>query len=97
MSLHNLSFRSPMLGLVGMFFAGFVATHAMYGLMLASVRVNGPVYERIAARKDVVSELAPPPVIEAYVNVIHLLQSQDPAQRQALIEKIERREADLEA
>src|SRR5437588_12376076 len=97
MSLHNLLFRSRMLVLVAVFFVGLVSTHVMYGIMLASVRVNGPVYDRISVRKDVISELMPPPTLEAYVLVIHFVQTQDPAQRKALVEKIEKREPDLDA
>src|SRR5262245_35614963 len=84
MSLQNLRFRSRMLLLVGIFLAGLAATHVMYALMLSSVRVNGPLYHRIAQGKDITGELIPPPVMESYVLVIHLLEEKDPARRQAL-------------
>ena len=45
MSLKNLSFKSRMMLLVGVFLVVLAGTHVMYAVMLGILRVNGPVYE----------------------------------------------------
>ncbi len=97
MSLKNLRFKSRMLILVGIFLAVLVATHFMYGVMLAVVRVNGPLYERISQGKDIVSELVSTNNDESYIGLVHLLDEANPARRREFIKRLETLEAEYQA
>src|SRR4051812_22022832 len=96
MSLKNLRFKSRMFLLVGVFLLVLVGTHVMYGVMLNSVRVNGPVYDRIAQGKDIIADLVPTNNNESYITVLQLLEEPDPARRQESIRKLEKLEKDYE-
>ena len=97
MSLKNLRFKSRMLLLVGIFLAVLLATHVMYGVMLAIVRVNGPLYERISQGKDIVSELVSTNNDESYLTLLHLFDETNPAQRQELIKRLEKLEVEYQS
>src|SRR5262249_45058292 len=97
MSLKNLSFRSRMLLLVGLFLLRLACTHAMYVTMLGPVQIHGTIYQRIAAKETVLAALEPPPILEAYVATLHLVAEPDAARRQALVQTIEQQEARMES
>jgi methyl-accepting chemotaxis protein WspA len=97
MPLKNLRFKSRMSLLVGVFLLVLVGTHIMYGVMLGILRVNGPVYERIRFGKEIVSNIQPTNYNSSYVAVIQLLQADNPAERQKLMKRLEKLEADYAA
>src|SRR4051794_30296835 len=92
MSLKNLPFKSRMFLLVGVFLLVLVGSHAMYGMMLSSIRVNGPVYDRIAQGKDIIADLVPTNNNESYITFLQLLEEPDPAHRQESIRRLEKLE-----
>ena len=69
MLLKNSSFKSRMVFLSAVFLFALMATHLMYGIMISTVRVNGPLYRDIEAEKDLIADVMPPPqyVIESYL------------------------------
>jgi signal transduction histidine kinase/BarA-like signal transduction histidine kinase len=58
---------------------------------LNEVRVGGPVYQRIAASKDLRSDLMPPPLYlgESYLTALELNQSATSAEQEALTHRLE--------
>jgi methyl-accepting chemotaxis protein WspA len=80
--------------LVGLFLLGLAATHAMYWIMILSVRVNGPLYHDIAQDKDIVADTLPPPqyVIESYLVVLQMIDEKDPTKQRELIGRFKRLE-----
>ena len=97
MSLNDLRFKSRMFLLVGVFLLGLLTTHALYGVMLGILRINGPLYERIRIGKDIVASLEPTNANASYVVLNHLLQENDPAQRSKLMKRLEKLEEEYEA
>ncbi len=83
MLLQNTSFKTRMIVLSAVFLLGLAVTHLMYGLMISSVRVNGPLYNRIVQDKDLTADILPPPqyIIESYLLVLQMVDEQDPALR----------------
>jgi two-component system cell cycle sensor histidine kinase/response regulator CckA len=59
-------------------------------LVLRVVDLNGPLYNRIARSKDLVSDVLPPPlfVVESHLHVLQLVAEKDPAQRAALLARL---------
>jgi methyl-accepting chemotaxis protein len=64
---------------------GLVVNH-----LLEETKINGPVYERIIADKDLVADILPPPayVIESYLVASRGMLETNPAQLKALSEKL---------
>ena len=87
--LSNLTFKQRMTLLVVLFLAALISTHLMYVLMLERLRINGPLYQRIAQGKDVVADVLPPPeyVIESYLTLLEMVTVSDASERQELIDK----------
>ena len=83
MLLQNTSFKTRMIVLSLVFLTGLLVTHLMYGLMIASVRVNGPLFDRIIQGKDLTADILPPPqyIIESYLLVLQMVDEQDEALR----------------
>jgi methyl-accepting chemotaxis protein WspA len=81
MLLQNTSFKTRMIVLSLVFLAGLLVTHAMYFFMIASVRVNGPLFEQIIQGKDLKADILPPPqyIIEPYLLVLQMVDEQDEA------------------
>jgi methyl-accepting chemotaxis protein WspA len=80
--------------LVGVFLLGLAATHAMYSVMVLNLRVNGPIYERVAEDKDLIADVLPPPqyVIEPYLLVLQIMDESDEARRSELIDRFKQLE-----
>lgn len=63
---------------------------------LKELSVNGPVYQQIIQGKDLVADILPPPeyIIEAYLVLLELSRSDNPAETDALLERFEHLRAD---
>jgi len=78
MRLHKFKIRTRFLILLVCFFTGFIA----YGLLsfstLNQLRVNGPLYQRIALSKDLVADILPPPkfIIESMLVCLQIRDSE---------------------
>jgi methyl-accepting chemotaxis protein WspA len=96
MILKNRSFKSRMGLLVGLFLLGLLATHAMYWVMILSVRVNGPLYRDIVQDKDIVADVLPPPqyIIESYLVVLQMIDATDANTQEDLIDKFRQKESE---
>lgn len=83
----HLSFRVRMIMLVSVFLIGTAVTHVMYTTMILSVRIHGPMYERIVADKDIIADVLPPPqyIIESYLTVFQMMDAQTASERDRLI------------
>ncbi len=87
MALKNASFRSRMLLLIGAFLTGYAITHVMYAVMIANVKVNGPLYNNITQSKDLINDLTPPVLFLRSPNltIYQMLDEENPAELRALI------------
>ncbi|NVM80195.1 methyl-accepting chemotaxis protein [Duganella sp. SG902] len=77
---------------------GFILYGAWSVKVLRDVRVNGPIYERIAESKDLVADVLPPPeyIIESYLVVHQLLASERPDERRQLTSRLRSLRQDFE-
>ena len=99
MALSNpLSIRYRLYGLVAVSMFGLVAVLALSGWLLARFRVNGPVYQRIVAAKDVIGDILPPPeyALEAYLVLYEIDNATAEPEVQALTERFRKLEADYQ-
>lgn len=96
MLLRNTSFKSRMIILSALFLLGLAVTHLMYCLIVASVRVNGPLYDQIAQGKDLTADILPPPqyIIESYLLVCEMVDEQDPVVRREQIAEFNQLESE---
>ncbi len=85
----NMRLAGKLSLLIGVFLAGFVAFVLLAQRTLDTVRVNGPIYGRIVQGKDLIADILPPPgyIIESYLLVQELHDSQDRSQISDLIER----------
>lgn len=99
MLLKNIGFKSRMILLTAMFLLGLVVTHLMYGAMISTVRVNGPLYNRIVADVNLIADILPPPqyIIESYLVVLEMVNEQDTTKRNELINRFKQLETDYDA
>src|SRR4051794_6249145 len=72
--LRDYSIRTRLYGLVAITTAGFVLVLGLTGWLFANYRVNGPVHDRIRARRSAMEELAPATlcVLDPYLTVHEL-------------------------
>jgi methyl-accepting chemotaxis protein WspA len=61
--LRDVSLRTKLHGLLLAYTATVVAVLALAGFLLAQYRVGGPAYREVSERKELVSELTPPPIL----------------------------------
>lgn len=78
---------------VALFVEGIVVNH-----LLEETKVNGPVYHRIIADKDLVADILPPPayIIESYLVVSRGLIETDPAALKKLAEQLPKLKSEYE-
>jgi methyl-accepting chemotaxis protein len=78
---------------VALFVQGIVVNH-----LLEDTKINGPIYKRIIADKDLVADILPPPayVIESYLVVSRGLLEQDPSEVKKLSEQIPKLKSEYE-
>jgi methyl-accepting chemotaxis protein WspA len=87
--LGNMKLATKMSLLVAVFLVGFLAFAWVSHRTLETVRVNGPFYNRIVEGKDLIADILPPPeyIIESYLLVHELSETNDKAQQDDLIER----------
>lgn len=86
--MNNLTFKSKLLSLIGIFAAGFIVSGLFSFNTLNQVKVNGPIYHDIALQKDLLADILPPPeyLIESYLVSLQMVG----ASRTVLTELIEK-------
>jgi methyl-accepting chemotaxis protein len=97
--LHDLTVRSKLTLLVGVFVVGFAAFGLCSQGTLNLVRVGGPYYQTIVQGKDVIADVVPPPeyLLEAYLVVLQMADETDPRQLESLAERSKQLRDDYEA
>jgi len=98
MLLKNISFKSRMMLLAATFLLGLVVTHLIYAVMIYTVSVNGPLYDRIIADEDLIADVLPPPqyIIESYLVVLQMVREEDPAKQEELIDRFSQLESEYD-
>jgi len=94
----NMTVRSKLSLLVGIFIFGFAAFGLCSQSTLNLVRVGGPYYRSIAQGKDVIADVVPPPeyLLEAYLVVLQMADESDPRQLDLLAQRSKQLRADYE-
>jgi len=77
--------------LISLFIFGFVFYGVWSFKTLNELKVNGPIYQRIAQNKDLVADILPPPeyILESYLTVLRLEDEPDNGEQRKLIRKLE--------
>ena len=85
--------------LIGLFAFGFVISGAWSFKTLDRLKVNGPVYQRIVQGKDLIADILPPPeyIIESFLVSLQISTSGDPAEQEALIERLKQLKSDYDS
>lgn len=98
MSSMHLSFKVRMMLLVSLFLVGLTVTHIMYSEMILTIRIHGPIYERIADDKDLIADILPPPqyIIESYLTVFQIMDATSAKERNRFIAKFQQLETQYE-
>ena len=74
MQLNKFSVKAKIFSLVGIFSFALIAYSAWSYNTLRVASVQGPYFEQISERKDLIADILPPPnyIIESYLMVLHL-------------------------
>ncbi len=88
--MNKLALNTKMASLVLIFALAFIGFWWSSAKTLAQLKINGPVYQDIVKGKDLVADILPPPeyIIEAYLDVLRLVDTHDKQERNALIENL---------
>ncbi|MDZ7938690.1 MAG: hypothetical protein U5M53_10585 [Rhodoferax sp.] len=92
----RFQFGQRLLLLLGAFSLGFLAYGAWTYRTLQTVQVGGPLYERIEASQNLLSDVLPPPsyIVESYLTCLQIATATAPEQQGQLIERLRKLEAD---
>jgi methyl-accepting chemotaxis protein len=95
---HNLSVKTKLLMLGGIFIGGFLAFAAFSYRTLYLVQIHGPYYQQVVQGKDLIADILPPPayILEAYLVVLQMVDETESAKLQQLIEKSKTLRAEYE-
>ena len=76
----------------------FVVYGAWSIQLLREVRVNGPIYQRIAQSKDLVADILPPPeyILESYLVAHELQAAANKSEQEALVRRLQALKADFD-
>ena len=100
MTLNFLSMRiaTKMVVVVIIFLVGFTIFGLTAFQTINTVKVNGPIYERIVQGKDLVADILPPPeyIIESYLLVHLMLNETDQHELNKLVDYGKKLQADFE-
>ncbi|MBI5068412.1 MAG: methyl-accepting chemotaxis protein [Deltaproteobacteria bacterium] len=89
--LDRLTFARTLQLLTAVYVGGLVTVFLVSFLPISTVRIRGALYERIAAGKDLVADVAPPALyaVEAYTVLQRLAQEYDEAKRAPLVAELQ--------
>ncbi len=84
----NLRIQFRLLMLLIPFIIGFLIFAVSLFQVMNTVKVNGPVYEKIAQGKDLMADILPPPefIIEPYLSVLEIEADNDPEKIQYFVD-----------
>src|SRR5262245_32261764 len=94
--VNDVTIRSKFAGIVLISTLGLMAILTLASYLLATYRVNGPVYERIIKRKGALADFQPTPLflVEPYAVLSRLKDATDPAEVKRLTERVHKFEAE---
>jgi len=97
--LYTLKFAHRLALLLGTFTLSFCIYEAWSYKELQELKVNGPLYNKIALGKDLVADILPPPeyIIESYLMVLKLSTMTDTKQQNEAIETLTRLKQDYDS
>lgn len=99
LKVHNLTMKSKLLLLSGVFAVGFLVFGALSYSTLSNVKVNGPQYREIIQNKDLLADVLPPPVyiVEPCLVVQLMPRAKSPEELTQLIDRFRRMKDEFEA
>ncbi len=88
LDIRNLRLSRLVVLLIVIFALGLGAIAAVFGSVLADIRIKGPLYRDIVEHKDIVADVLPPPeyILESYSVALELLEEADPVRRTTLLD-----------
>jgi methyl-accepting chemotaxis protein len=96
--LKKLSVRGKLLLLLGVFLFGFAAFGVVSFKLTKELQVNGPVYAKIVAGKDLIADILPPPeyILESYLVVHQLAETKERKEIDQLADRLKQLKADFD-
>ncbi|MDD4978886.1 MAG: methyl-accepting chemotaxis protein [Gallionella sp.] len=96
--MNSMGVKKRFILLLGVFALSFALVAAMAISTLNLTKVNGPIYQNVVQKKDLVADILPPPeyLIEAYFVVQQMMRA-DASEMAGLVEKSKQLRADYEA
>jgi len=90
MDISHFRVRTQIAIMLGVLVLGMLVFGAWSFRTLGQVEVNGPIYRDIVRGKDLVADVLPPPsyIIESYLVVLQLADSEQAAERESLIARL---------
>jgi methyl-accepting chemotaxis protein len=97
--LNNLKLAHRFALLIGIFLTGFAIYGAVSFGVLNSLKVNGPVYQRIVQSKDLTADILPPPsyIIESYLVTLQLADAKEAGEQAKLIGRLKKLKGEYDA
>ena len=90
LTLNHLKIRTRFLLLLVLFLTGFLLYGGWSFRTLDSLKVNGPLYQRIVQSKDLIADVLPPPeyIIESYLVSLQLVSASGKTEQDRLVERL---------
>jgi hypothetical protein len=90
MTLNHLKIRTRFLLLLALFLIGFLLYGGWSFRTLDSLKVNGPLYQRIVQSKDLIADVLPPPeyIIESYLVSLQLVSARDKTEQDQFVTRL---------
>jgi methyl-accepting chemotaxis protein len=94
----SISISKKLILLVTVFIIGYAGFAVVAFHSLDTVRINGNIYNQIIMSKDLIADVLPPPeyIIESYLDVLELVDEDDPQTARNLIDDLTRLKKDYE-
>ena len=96
--LHRYTVTQVLSVLLGIIVLIFVALSFFASSQIRNISVNGPLYNQITQKKDIIADVLPPPlfIIESYSTALEMLQEKDPKKNALLSKRLESLKNDYE-
>jgi methyl-accepting chemotaxis protein len=97
--LRHLKLSARLAVLIGIFALGFLVSGAWAFKTLTTLKVNGPIYERIVQGKDLIADILPPPeyIIESYLVALQLSRTTDASRHAGMSARLRELKTDFDA
>ncbi|OWK34737.1 methyl-accepting chemotaxis protein [Fimbriiglobus ruber] len=94
----RFGFRGKLFSLIGLFAAGLVVTSVIQSIALNTVKIKGPLYDKIQVEQDLQNSLDPPVLFirEPYLATLELGHETDPNRQRDLVSRYRRAEQEYQ-